>query len=105
MSAAELYKAKLDLIAVWQETDHFDERETAVLAWTELLTDLPNTGITDEDYVAIHTHFTGAEVGFLTAAIAQINFYNRLGVAYRMSPPRYRPAPTTVDSSPTGDRQ
>jgi AhpD family alkylhydroperoxidase len=86
---------KLDLISVWQETDLFDEREMAVLAWTELLTDLPGSEIDDSAYQDIHVHFSGAEVAFLTATIAQINFYNRLGVAYRFSPPRYRPAPAS----------
>lgn len=84
---------KLDLIAVWRDTDIFDEREMALLAWTEALTNLAGNHVSDQDYTAVHVHFTGAEVAFLTAMIAQINFYNRLGVAYRFSPPRYRPAP------------
>jgi AhpD family alkylhydroperoxidase len=78
---------KLDLISVWREAPIYDERERAVLAWTELLTDLTRNEITDEDYQAIHRHFTAAEVAALTAAIAQINVYNRLGNAYRFTPP------------------
>ena len=82
---------KLDLIAVWSESGIFDAPEMAVLAWTEQLTDLAGSAISDEDYQAIHVHFTASEVAFLTAAIGMINFYNRLGSAYHFSPPRYRP--------------
>ena len=83
---------KLDLIAVWPEAGIFDDKELAVLRWTEALTDLVGHEVTDGDYEAINAHFSEAEVAALSGAIAQINFYNRLGNAYRMSPPRHHPA-------------
>jgi AhpD family alkylhydroperoxidase len=84
---------KLEMIPVWREAGNYDDHEMAVLRWAELLTDLAGNEITDEAFAAIHTHFTEAEVAALSFAIAQINFYNRLGAAYHYSPPRYRPAP------------
>lgn len=83
----EMEIAKIDQVAVWRHSPVYDERERAVLAWTELLTDLTRNEIGDEDYRAIHRHFTTAEVAALTAAIAQIGVYNRLGNAYHFTPP------------------
>ncbi len=78
---------KIDMIAVWRESPIYDERERAVFAWTELLTDLTRSEITDEAYAAIHQHFTPEEVAVLTASIAHINVYNRLGNTYKFTPP------------------
>ena len=83
---------KLDLIAVWPEAGIFDEHEMAVLRWAEVLTDLVGNEISDDDFAAINAQFSEVEVAALSFAIAQINFYNRLGNAYRMSPPRHHPA-------------
>jgi AhpD family alkylhydroperoxidase len=83
---------KLEMIPVWREAGIYDDREMAVLAWAELLTELVGHEIEDDAYAAIHTHFTEAEVAILSFGIAQINFYNRLGAAYHYTPPRYHPA-------------
>jgi alkylhydroperoxidase family enzyme len=56
-------------------------------AWTDLLTDLAHSEITDVAYAAIHEHFTPEEVAALTATIAHIGVFNRLGNAYKFTPP------------------
>jgi AhpD family alkylhydroperoxidase len=78
---------KIDMIAVWRESPIYDAEERAVLAWTDLLTDLTHSEITDEAYAAIHEHFTPEQVAALTAAIAHIGVYNRLGNTYKFTPP------------------
>jgi AhpD family alkylhydroperoxidase len=79
--------AKVDLVAVWPEAGIFSEQEMAALAWTELVTDVAHGGVPDEAYDAIHAHFSESEVAVLTAAIVEINAWNRLGAIYRMTPP------------------
>jgi AhpD family alkylhydroperoxidase len=78
---------KLDLIATWQEAGVYSEREQAALAWTEALTRVADDGASDESYAAVGKAFQEKEVMFLTAAIANINAWNRIGVAFRFSPP------------------
>ena len=87
---------KLDLIPAWREAGIFDDKEMAVLNWAEALTDLAHHPIEDSAYSEIVSYFSDVEVAALTGAISVINFYNRFGAAYRHTPPRYRPAPTST---------
>jgi AhpD family alkylhydroperoxidase len=80
-------QTKLDLVAVWRETDLFTAREKAALEWTEALTCVTPAGITDESYQHAKTQFTESELAFLTAAIASINAWNRIAMAYPFTPP------------------
>ena len=41
---------RLHLLAVWREAPFYTPRERAVLAWTEALTLLPETGAPDDVY-------------------------------------------------------
>jgi AhpD family alkylhydroperoxidase len=78
---------KLDLVAVWKDADLFTPRERAALQWTEILTELAKNRVSDEEYAGINRHFSEKELFFLTAAIGQINVWNRFGVAFRFTPP------------------
>jgi AhpD family alkylhydroperoxidase len=78
---------RLDLLAVWREAEIYSERERIALAWTERLTNLSQSEVTDEAYAEIHAHFSEVEVAALTSAIVEINAWNRLGATYCMSPP------------------
>ncbi len=78
--------AKLDLVAVWRV---FTPRERAALAWTEALTTLARAadhGVEDHEYDAVLEHFSRTEVAFLTAAVANIQAWNRIAVAMRFVP-------------------
>ena len=77
---------KLNLVVVWRETPLFSARERAALAWTEALT-LLTQGVGDEVYAQARAEFSEKELAYLTSAIASINVWNRLGVAYRWTPP------------------
>jgi len=77
---------KLNLVVVWREAPLFSSRERVALAWTEALTLLPQ-GVSDEVYAQASAEFSEQELAYLTSAIASINVWNRLGVAYRWTPP------------------
>src|SRR6266403_1669673 len=67
---------KLNLVVVWR----------AALAWTEALT-LLTKGVSDEVFAEVSAQFSEKELAYLSSAIASINVWNRLGVAYRWTPP------------------
>lgn len=77
---------RLFAISAWQETPFFNERERAALAWTEVLTLLPQTHAPDEVYEEVIRHFSEKETIDLTVAITNINSWNRLAVGFRKSP-------------------
>src|SRR5204862_1398852 len=76
---------KLNLVVVWREAPLFSARERAALAWTEALT-LLTQGVSDEVFAQARANFSEKELAYLTSAIASINVWNRLGVAYRWTP-------------------
>jgi len=79
--------AKLDLLATWREAGIFTEREAAALDWTERVTLLSQHHIDDEAFANVSAHFSEREVAFLTTAIGQINFWNRVAAPLRFTPP------------------
>ena len=80
-------QTKLDLIAVWRDAGVFSAREMAALAWTEALTHVTPTGVSDEAYRGVCEELADSELAFLTVAIASINAWNRIAMAYRFTPP------------------
>jgi AhpD family alkylhydroperoxidase len=79
---------RLDLVSVWRETNFFNEREKAALAWTESLTLISETNAPDADYEAIANVFDEKERVALTLAIAAINAWNRFAIGFRTPVPR-----------------
>ena len=79
--------AKLDLLATWREAAIYTDREVAALDWTEHVTLLDQHHIDDEAYARVSAHFSEREVAFLTTAIGQINFWNRVAAPLRFTPP------------------
>ncbi|SER08913.1 alkylhydroperoxidase AhpD family core domain-containing protein [Faunimonas pinastri] len=78
--------AKLDLLAAWRDAGLFSDREKAALEWAELLTALPSASPPEDAFGRLRLHVSEAEAIFLTAAIATINAWNRLGVGLRFAP-------------------
>ena len=77
---------RIDCISSWSETDLFNDRERAALAWTETLTRLDAESACDELYDEARKHFDEKELIGLTMAVATINVWNRLNVAFRTDP-------------------
>jgi AhpD family alkylhydroperoxidase len=82
----------INLVCAWRESPLYDARERAVLAWTEALTRLPETGAPDADFAAMRQHFSDAEITRITVAIGIINIWNRLAVGFRSQHPIDAPA-------------
>jgi AhpD family alkylhydroperoxidase len=78
---------KLDLLAAWREAGIYSPRESAALEWTERVTLLAQHPIEDEDYRHVAEHFSPRETALLTAAISQINAWNRVAAPFRFTPP------------------
>ena len=84
---------RLDGLCVWRDIpvfdehvfdEHvFDERERAALAWAEALTLCATAAPSDEHYAAARAHFEERELVDLTLAIAGMNAWNRIGIAFR----------------------
>ena len=49
-------------------------------------------GVSDEVFAEVSAQFSEKELAYLSSAIASINVWNRLGVAYRWTPPARRKA-------------
>ncbi len=78
---------KLVLVPVWHEAAHlFSDQERSALAWTEEVTLVSETHVSDEAYAAASSAFTPKDLVDLTAAIAAMNAFNRMGVSFRLSP-------------------
>ncbi len=78
--------AKLDLVAAWRDADIYSSRERAALAWAEALTDFAHGEAMDGAYKTLQQEFSQDEIAFLTAAIANINAWNRISVGLRFAP-------------------
>jgi AhpD family alkylhydroperoxidase len=79
--------AKLDLLAAWREAGIYTDREAAALDWAEQVTLLAHHHIEDAAYARVSAHFSEREIAFLTTAIGQINFWNRVAAPLRFAPP------------------
>ena len=84
---AGVSQTKLDLVATWRDAGVFTGREMAALGWTEALTDVTPAGVSDEAYTEASAEFAKSELAFLTTAVASINAWNRIAMAYRFTPP------------------
>ncbi len=73
-------------LTVWRESTLFAPRERAALAWTEILTKLPEQGVPDEIYDRVRTQLSEKELSDLTFLVMSINGWNRINVAFKVVP-------------------
>lgn len=73
----------LNAVAGWREAPFFSERERAALRWTEIVTAIPHSDASDEEFANLRAHFSDAEIAELGFAIATINAWNLLNVSLR----------------------
>ncbi len=74
--------SRVEAVADWRESDAFTQRERAALEWAEVVTSLDGH-VPDEAFAAVREHFTDKELVDLTMAIASINAWNRVAIAFR----------------------
>jgi AhpD family alkylhydroperoxidase len=77
---------RLHHIAIWRESTLFAPRERAALAWTEILTTLPELGVPDDIYERVRGQLSEKEISDLTFSIMAINAWNRVNVAFKTVP-------------------
>lgn len=73
-------------LAAWRESTLFIPRERAALAWTEVLTKLPDQGVPDEIYERVRTQLSEKEISDLTFLVMSSNAWSRLNIAFRTVP-------------------
>ena len=77
---------RLDCLPVWRETDFYDERERAALAWAESVTLVSQTGVPDGVFEEVRRHFSEKELVDLTLIVASMNAWNRIAISFRQGP-------------------
>lgn len=90
--AAGETEQRLYALSAWRETPFFTPRERAALAWTEAITNIQEGHASDSAYEEVRREFDEPELVKLTLAIAQINTWNRIAIAFRAEPGIYQPA-------------
>lgn len=75
-------------VAGWREASWYSARERAALEWTEALTAVAQAHPPADLAARMQEHFTERELVYLTHAIAVINTWNRLNVAFGTPPER-----------------
>jgi AhpD family alkylhydroperoxidase len=75
---------RIFLLNAWRESPLFNDRERAVLAWTEALTRVGETGASDAAYEALKAHFSAEDQIKITLLIGAINAFNRVNVGFRI---------------------
>jgi AhpD family alkylhydroperoxidase len=81
------FEQRLYLLDAWRDSPLYSDREQAALAWTEALTLLPQTRVSDDVYAALKAQFSEEEQVKLTLLIVAINGWNRINVGFRVVHP------------------
>jgi len=87
---------RIYMISAWRETDLFTDRERAALEWAESVTLLNEGHVPDEVYENVRKEFSEEELIDLTLAVASINGWNRLNIAFRTTAGSYQPGQWTA---------
>ena len=93
--AAGETEQRLYALSAWEETPFFTPRERAALAWTEAITNIQQGHASNAVYEEVRKEFSEAEIVRLTFVIGQINFWNRISIAFRVEPGTYQPQAKT----------
>lgn len=81
---------RLYSLAAWKECPYYSDKERAALAYAEAVTKVHQQEITDDVFQPLTKFFNNAEIADLTMAIANINSWNRINIAFRTIPGDYK---------------
>jgi len=95
LRAAGDVEEKLYMLNAWRESPLYSDRERAALAWTEAVTLVTEGHVPDEVYQMARKQFSETELADLTLAIAAINTWNRMNIAFRTPSGHYQPPSKT----------
>ena len=82
---------RLYMLNAWREFVGYSERERAALEWAEAVTRLEHGEVPDNVYRQAREQFSETELANLTLAVAAINSWNRLNIAFRREAGTYQP--------------
>jgi len=74
---------RIYLLNAWRESPLFSDRERAALAWTESVTLVNETHVSDDVFAQAKAQFSDEELAQLTLLIVAINGWNRFAIAFR----------------------
>lgn len=95
--------SRIDALADWVHSDAFTPRERAALAWADSVTDIQTKHASEADYAAVSTFFHEKDLVDLTLAVASINAWNRMSIAFRAEwDPRRAEKKSTHESAEKG---
>ena len=77
---------RIHALSQWGDTPFFTPEEQIILAMTEQITHISAEGLTDELYARAISAFGGEKVADIIMTIININAWNRIGRATRMTP-------------------
>ncbi|KAB0456399.1 carboxymuconolactone decarboxylase family protein [Agrobacterium radiobacter] len=73
-------------LAAWRESTLFAPRERAALAWAEVLTKLPDLGVSDDIYERVRTQLSEKEISDLTFVVMAANAWTRVNSGFKSVP-------------------
>ena len=74
----------------WRETPFYSDRERAALEWTEAIMRVADGHVPDSAYEEVKKYFSEKEIIDLSIVATVINMWNRMAIATRSVPGRYR---------------
>lgn len=74
---------ELNTLSAWRESPFFTDRERAALRWAEIITRIPDSDASDDEFAALKQHFSDQEIAELGFTISVINAWNLLNVGLR----------------------
>jgi AhpD family alkylhydroperoxidase len=77
---------RLDALNVWREAPFFTPRERIALGWAESVTRLAPDHVSGAIYEETLREFGEKDLVELTLAVAAINAWNRMAIAFRSAP-------------------
>jgi alkylhydroperoxidase family enzyme len=89
--AAGLTEEKIAALADYPTSDMFDDRERAVLEFTEQFA-MQSSSISDEDCLRLQQHLTAREFIYLTKALSTADQFARANSAFRLAKANAVPA-------------
>lgn len=90
-------ESRIAAVSTAPDSEAFTPREQAALRWTQLITELRGQEVPDAEYAAVSRFFHEKDLVDLTFAIANINAWNRMGVAFQ---PQWRSGGAPAVASP-----
>ena len=72
---------KIYVLSAWRDSSLFSDREKAVLAMTEEITNIADAGLTEATFQRVKQYYDDNTIAQLIIAINTINAWNRIGMA------------------------